>query len=66
MNPFFPLGSSVLQFLSTLEIALNMLLVEVFYFQPDFGDMAMWTGYFLTGIVIGVVHSRISLKLGTA
>ena len=62
---YLALGT-VLLFLPLLAIALNMLLVEVFYFHPDFGDMAMWTGYFLTGIVIGVVHSRISIKLGTA
>lgn len=55
-----------LLFLPLLAIALNMLLVEVFYMDPELGDMAMWTGYFLTGIVIGVVHSRISIKLGTA
>lgn len=57
---------TVLLFLPLLAIALNMLLVEAFYVDPELGDMAMWVGYFLTGIVIGVVHSRISLKLGTA
>ena len=62
---YLALGT-VLLFLPLLAIALNMLLVEVFYFHPDFGDMAMWGGYFLTGIVIGLAHSRISIKLGTA
>ena len=62
---YLALGA-VLLFLPLLAIALNMLLVEAFYFHPDFGDMAMWSGYFLTGTVIGVVHSRISIKLGTA
>ncbi len=56
----------VLLLLPVLAIALNMLLVEVLYVDPELGDMAMWSGYFLTGTVIGVVHSRISIKLGTA
>lgn len=62
---YLAFGTALL-FLPLLAIALNMLLVEVFYMEPELGDMAMWTGYFLTGIVIGVVHSRISIKLGTA
>jgi hypothetical protein len=62
---YLALGA-VLLFLPILAIALNMLLVEVFYFHPDFGDMATWVGYFLTGTLIGVVHSRISIKLGAA
>lgn len=62
---YLALGA-VLLFLPLLAIALNMLLVEAFYVNPELGDMAMWSGYFLTGIVIGVLQSRISLKLGTA
>jgi hypothetical protein len=62
---YLALGT-VLLFLPLLAIALNILLVEVFYLDPELGDMAMWGGYFLTGIVIGVVHSRIWIKLGTA
>lgn len=62
---YLALGT-VLLFLPLLVIALNMLLVEVFYFHPDFGDMAMWSGYFLISTVIGVAHSRITLKLGAA
>lgn len=57
---------TVLLFLPLLAIVLNMILVEAFDVNPDLGDMAMWGGYFLTGIVIGVLHSRISINLGTA
>lgn len=56
----------VLLLLPVLAITLNMVLVEVFFLNPELGDLAMWAGYFLTGIVIGVVHSRISISLGTA
>ena len=56
----------VLLFLPILAIMLNMLLVEVLFMNPEIGDMAMWGGYFLTGTVIGVLHSRISISLGTA
>ena len=62
---YLAFGTALL-FLPLLAIALNMLLVEVFYMNPELGDIAMWTGYFLTGIVIGIVHSRISIILGTA
>lgn len=58
--------AGVLLLLPGLAIGLNMLLVQGFYVHPELGDMAMWTGYFLTGILIGVVHSRISIGLGTA
>lgn len=55
-----------LLFLPLLAIAINMFLVEVFYMDPQLGDLAMWSSYFLIGTVIGVSHTRISLKLGTA
>lgn len=58
--------AAVLLLLPALAIGLNMLLVQAFYLHPELGDLAMWVGYFLTGIVIGVVHSRISMGLGTA
>lgn len=58
--------SAVLLLLPILAIGLNMLLVQMLYFHPELGDLAMWVGYFLTGIVIGIVHSRISISLGTA
>ncbi len=58
--------AAVLLLLPALVIGLNMLLVQGFYLHPELGDMAMWVGYFLTGIVIGIVHSRISISLGTA
>lgn len=58
--------AGVLLLLPVLAIGLNMLLVQGFYLHPELGDMAMWVGYFLTGIVIGIVHSRISISLGTA
>jgi hypothetical protein len=60
------LFAAVLLLLPAVAIGLNMLLVQVFYLHPDLGDLAMWVGYFLTGIAIGVVHSRISMSLGTA
>ena len=56
----------VLLLLPVLAIALNMMLVEVLFLNPELGDMAMSAGYFLTGTVIGVLHSRISISLGTA
>jgi|GEM_PF-2345695 len=56
----------VLLLLPVLAIALNMMLVEVFFVHPELGDMAMWASYFLTGTVISVLHSRISISLGTA
>lgn len=62
---YLALGT-VLLFLPVLAIALNMLLVEVFYMHPELGDMAMWGGYLLTGTMIGVAHTRIALKLGAA
>lgn len=62
---YLAFGTALL-FLPLLAIALNMLLVEGFDMQPELGDMAMWGGYFLTGIVIGVAHTRIALKLGAA
>lgn len=62
---YLAFGTALL-LLPVLAIALNMLLVEAFYVNPELGDMAMWGGYFLTGIVIGVAHSRIALKLGAA
>lgn len=58
--------SVVLLLLPALTIGLNMLLVQGLYLHPELGDFAMWVGYFLTGTVIGVVHSRISISLGTA
>lgn len=58
--------AGVLLLLPALAIGLNMLLVQGFYLHPELGDMAMWVGYFLTGLVIGIVHSRISISLGTA
>lgn len=57
---------TVVLFLPLLAIALNLLLVEVPYMNPELGDMAMWMVYLLTGAVIGVMHSRISISLGTA
>lgn len=62
---YLAFGTALL-FLPVLAIALNMLLVEVFYMHRELGDMAMWGGYFLTGIVIGLAHTRIALKLGAA
>ena len=58
--------AAVLLLLPVLAIGLNIFLVQGFYLNPELGDLAMWVGYFLTGIVIGVVHSRISISLGTA
>ena len=58
---YLALGA-VLLFLPLLAIALNMLVVEVFDMDPELGDMTMWSGYFLTGIVIGVL--RYSPTLG--
>ena len=58
--------SAVLLLLPALAIGLNMLLVQGFYVPPELGDLAMWAGYFLTASVIGVVHARISIGLGTA
>jgi hypothetical protein len=57
---------TVLLFLPLLAIVLNLLLVEVLYMNSELGDMAMWVVYFLTGAVIGVMHSRISISLGAA
>ena len=62
---YLAFGTALL-FLPVLAIALNMLLVEAFHVNPELGDMAMWGGYLLTGIVIGVAHTRIALKLGAA
>lgn len=55
-----------LLFLPLIVIALNMLLVELFNLDPELGDMAMWGAYLLTGTAIGILHSRISIRLGTA
>ena len=49
-----------------LPLLANLLLVEVLYMNPELGDMAMWVVCFLTGAVIGVMHSRISISLGAA
>lgn len=56
----------MLLLLPALAIGLNMLLVQGVYLHPELADLAMCVGYFLTGIVIGIVHSRIAISLGTA